>query len=107
MTVAKFRAVFHSNCQMKRVIDGDCIRVFIVDKEDMSAGTEFRYDHAPFNGKKELYWRVTVFIDVFEEYISSLFYINLNQCAMPFLTYIICPNFPFIRDLSDQMVEVV
>ena len=57
---------------MKRVIDRDCIRVFIVDKEDMSAETEFRYDYPPYKEKKELYciyrclWEVQKFLFLYE-----------------------------------------
>ena len=50
---------------MRRVVDGDRIRVFIEAKKKILAGSELRYDYAPFKGKKELYWRAEVIIDVY------------------------------------------
>ena len=67
----------YANCRMKRVMDGKRIRVFIVATKNIRKGCELRYDYAPFNGKKELYWRAEVIIDIFEKYIRFYSYVDL------------------------------
>ena len=39
----------HANSLIKRVEDGNKIRVFIEAKNKILAGSELRYDYAPFN----------------------------------------------------------